>query len=211
MRKTSGSEVKAHGVHGRMVHVRKRLIAVRDEPRVISVLLKGEAIKYGPALLNRPIQTADELVVEERGVEAAGESGKGSSQHDAGLQVLSSTLPAPVEEEFVIENGPAHAQAILFAVKRHWVRAQLCGYLVAAPVKEPLPVKVSRPRPRNHVDRARGGQLGGKVEGGLADLKFLDCAQGDVLCRGADSFVADIETIHLDARSASETAPKGNR
>src|ERR1700724_4309104 len=69
-------------------------------------------------------------------------------------------------------------------------------------------MQVVRSRARSHVHGARCGQLGGKIEARLAELKLLDTAGRDVGCGGTKSLVRNVDAVHLDAGGTAEAATK---
>ena len=61
------------------------------------------------------------------------------------------------------------------------------------------------------VNCAGRSQVLRKIERGLAELKFINRAGGNVGSCRTHSFIADIHAIDVDARGASETSAERNR
>src|ERR1700720_1390161 len=88
-------------------------------------------------------------------------------------------------EESVLEDRPSHAPTVLGALKRfresRW-RRQGSSQRAVTEEFESFAMNSIGPRTRGHIDRARGGQFGGKVQARLAELELLDRARRNVRC-----------------------------
>ncbi len=64
---------------------------------------------------------------------------------------------------------------------------------------------------RGDVYRSGRSHILREIQGGLADLEFVDRAGRNVRGGRAHSLVADVHAIHVDARRAAEAAAERNR
>src|SRR5260221_1794025 len=66
-------------------------------------------------------------------------------------------------------------------------------------------------RLRRDVHRSGRGQFIRQIKAGLTELELLNGTRRNVLGRCTHGFVGYVDSIHLDARAASESAAEGNR
>src|SRR5437667_10005309 len=71
-------------------------------------------------------------------------------------------------------------------------------------------MEVIAARARGNVDGTRGGKFVRKVQSGLAKLKLLDGAGGNVSSCGTDGLVADVHTVHFNASCATVSPAERN-
>jgi hypothetical protein len=64
---------------------------------------------------------------------------------------------------------------------------------------------------RCDVHGAGGSEFGGQVQAGLADLKFLDGADGNILRGRSDRLVGNVEPVDFYARGAAKSPAEGDR
>ena len=122
-------------------------------------------------------------------------------------------LAVDEEEQFVFPDRSTEIAAVILALKgrgESWRRGESGRDSIVSEKAEGFAVEGAGAVLGVHIDGARGSELGGKIERGLFSLKFLDGTGGNVFGGSADGFVADVNAVDFDARSASKTAAKGD-
>src|ERR1700722_481053 len=172
--------------------------------RVLEVRVTVESLR---AVAEVVIDFSQEIAFAERLTETAAQICKRrAGQTDRRKPILLGALTVKKEEQLVLDDGSAHVSPELLALKRIVVPAGCVGFeTVVANESERLAVKTVSPGLGGHVDRARRGQILGKVERRLAQLELVNRAGRDVGCCRTHGLVADINAVHVDAGGSAET------
>ena len=89
-------------------------------------------------------------------------------------------------------------------------RSIVRGKLRAPEESEAGAVESVRAALGDNIDRARGRQIGADIQRRLLNSEFLHRFIGQVHYRGADRFIGNIDSIHLDAGGTAGTASDGD-
>src|ERR1019366_1427967 len=127
--------------------------------------------------------------------------------------MLQRALPIQKVEEFVLDDRPAQAPAVLGALKglsKSRRRGQRGSQGAVAEQTESFAMNGIGSRTRGHIDRSGSRQFRRKIHARLAKLEFLDAAGGDVRSGRAEYLVRDVDAINFNPSSAAETATEGD-
>src|ERR1700674_2899280 len=127
--------------------------------------------------------------------------------------MLLRALPIQKVEEFVLDDRPAQAPAVLRALKglsKSRRRGQRGSQGAVAEQTESFAMNGIGSRTRGHIDRSGSRQFRRKIHARLAQLEFLDAAGGDVRSGRAEYLVRDVDAINFDPSRAAETATEGD-
>ena len=124
------------------------------------------------------------------------------------LFLLVGALEVGKEKQLVTLDGSPKPIPDLVAVERLalGVKAQAGSHILIAVIVEAAAMKLVGPATGDDADGPRGRQRGGKVEGGLGKLEFLDRVGGDVGHRHSYSLVRNINAVELNARAGAASA-----
>src|SRR5580704_2295366 len=206
-----GGEIRADYVCTSVVLILKRLKTNGAAGGHCSAVKITETVKHADVLKQVEIEARVVIGFAERSAGVSGIDVEWGSGYDRRGEVLVGVFGIQKEEDFVFEDRTAEVAAVLIALIGRGRAGKRGSEIAVTKQCETFAVKVIGSGAGGDVDGTGGGKLVRKIKSGLADLKFVNRAGGNIFRGGADCFVTDVHAVHFDARGASEAAADGDR